>query len=273
MHGVTDIAFAPAPGGRTRLRHLYQMAPARVLLPDGIDEDVPLAVLLNTAGGLVGGDRIEISVDVADSGRAVVTQQAAEKVYRAPVAASRVDIRLVAGEHSWLEWLPQETILFEGAQLKRVTTADVAAGGRLVAGEILVFGRRARGEAFTSGFIEDRWDIRRNGHTVWADAFRLDGDVAQTIAAPAGLGGAMAIATFVCAADSLDTQVEPIRSWLADTCSGRVQAAATFVGGVLIVRWLAYDALPLRVAFALFWGRFRHRIGGLRDGLPRVWWC
>jgi urease accessory protein len=272
VHGVTELAFAPGFGGRTRLKHLYQKAPARVLMPDSTDARVPLAVLLNTGGGLVGGDRIDISVEVAAGGQAIVTQQAAEKVYRAPEAASRVNVSLIAGTGSWLEWLPQETILFNGAQLRRTTTADVAAGGSLLAGEFLVFGRRARGETFASGGVEERWEIRRDGRTVWADALRLDGDVVQAITAPAGLNGAAAIATIVFAADAVAERLAAVRGWLADACAGGVRAAATAICGVLVVRWLADDALRLRTAFAQFWARFRHHIGGLSETLPRVWW-
>ncbi|MCU0838610.1 MAG: urease accessory protein UreD [Rhodospirillales bacterium] len=272
MRGVTELAFVADGGGHTRLKHLYQRAPARVLMPDGADAGVPVAVLLNTGGGLVGGDRLDIRVSAAAGARAVVTQQAAEKVYRAPDAASRIDVRLSVGAGGWLEWLPQETILFNGAQLRRSGVAEVAAGGRLLAGEVLVFGRRARGETFARGLIEERWEIRRDGRPVWADALRLDGDLARTLAAAGGLFGAAAIASTLLVDDHVSGHLDAARQWLAQACTDGVQAAATVVGGVLITRWLAADPLPLRSSFARYWSELRRRIGGLNGALPRVWW-
>ncbi len=272
MLGVTELAFVADDDGHTRLKHLYQRAPARVLMPDGVDPGVPMAVLLNTGGGLVGGDRLDIRVSTAAGARAVVTQQAAEKVYRAPDAASRIDVRLSVGAGGWLEWLPQETILFNGARLRRSNVAEVAAGGRLLAGEVLVFGRRARGEVFARGLIEDRWEIRRDGRPIWADALRLDGDVARTLTAAAGLSGAAAIASTVFVDDNAGIQLDAARQWLAQACADGVQAAATVVGGVLITRWLAADPMPLRTSFARYWSALRWRIGGLNAALPRVWW-
>lgn len=272
MDGEAEIAFAPAGGALTRLVRLYQKAPLRVLFPAGAEAEVPLAVLLNTSGGLVGGDRLATTVAVAPGGKAVVTPQAAEKVYRTPLTAARVSVWLSAGADSWLEWLPQETILFDGARLHRRITINVARGGRLAAGELLVFGRRARGEVFNQGFLEERWEVRREGRPFWAEALCLDEEIPRVIASPAGFASAAACATFVFVAEPGEGRLGHVREWLAATCAPGVGSAASEVRGVLVVRWLAADALALRSAYGQFWALFRHRIGGLSRALPRLWW-
>lgn len=271
MHGAAEIAFA-LRDGETRLSHLYQRAPLRVLLPRETGCGLPAAVLLTTSGGLVGGDRLETKVAVAAGAAALVTQQAAEKVYRSTGATADVRIDLCVEDGGWLEWLPQETIVFEGARLKRRTCATLAAGARLMAGEILVFGRRAHGETLSRGFIHDGWEIRLGGRLVWADALRLDGGLAEILAAPACLAGAAALATIVFAAEDAPLLLAPARELIGRFDTHGVSAVATLVGGVLITRWLAGDALALRTAFAGFWAAWRHRIGGFGEALPRVWW-
>jgi urease accessory protein len=272
MHGVAEMTFATAAGRGTCLARLYQRAPARVLFPDPVDAGQPLAVLLNTGGGLVGGDHFEISVEVAAGASALITQQAAEKVYRSPAGASRLAMRVHVGAGGWLEWLPQETILFDDARLKRRNAIDVAAGGRLLAGEMLVFGRRARGEAFRRGLIEERWEVRRDGETVWAEALRLDGDVAALLEAAAALNGAAAVATTLLIVDDSTAAVVVARQTLAAVAVDGVRAAATMVAGVVIIRWWSGDAMTLRAAYGHAWAMLRHHFGRLRPTLPRLWW-
>jgi urease accessory protein len=264
MLGFADRA------GTTALTELYQRAPLRVLLPTEGGLGVALGVVVVTSGGLVGGDRLAIEVRCGERARAMVTAQAAEKVYRSPGADCAVTVALAAEAGGWLEWLPQETILFEGARLRRRTIVDVAPSARVLAGEILVFGRRARGERFTRGLVFDRWEVRRAGRPVWAEALRLDEDVGQAFAAPACLAGTAAIATLVYAGDEA-ALLDAAREIGAPSAGDGVAFAATRVGGVVIVRWLAADAMALRLAFGRFWAMFRGRAGGLPPVLPRLW--
>ncbi|MEK7244854.1 MAG: urease accessory protein UreD, partial [Pseudomonadota bacterium] len=182
--GAAEVTFV-RKGGATRLLHLYQHDPLRVLFPTPEDPAIPVAVLVTTSGGLVGGDRLAIAATVGDGAAAIVTGQAAEKVYRSIGPDCRVDVDLTVGAGAWMEWLPHETILFEGARLRRRIVADVAPRGRLMAAELLVFGRTARGERLTHGLARDAWQIRRQGRLVWADALHLDGDLASALADPA----------------------------------------------------------------------------------------
>jgi urease accessory protein len=265
--GAAEVSFG-SRGGETVVRHLYQRTPCRVLFPRIDERDLPTGVLLTTCGGLTGGDRLTLSFEVLPGARAVFTTQAAEKIYRALALDAAIDVSLAVGEHGWLEWVPQETILFDGARLVRRTEADVAPGGRLLAGEIVVFGRTAHGERFTRGRLFDDWRVRRGGRLVWADALRLAGDVTATLAHPAGFDSAVAIATLVYVADDAASWLETARGLLDDdACRG----GATVVNGVLIARLLGRDARRLRNSFAHIFAGLRSTIMGLPAAMPRVW--
>jgi urease accessory protein len=266
--GAAEVTFV-RKGGATRLAHLYQHDPLRVLFP-APEDSAPVAVLVTTSGGLVGGDRLAVTATVGNGAAALITSQAAEKVYRSTGRDCRVDVNLLVGESARMEWLPHETILFEGARLRRRIAADVAMGGRLMAGEILVLGRTARGERLTYGLARDAWEIRRRGRLVWADALHLEGDLARAVADPAGFAQAAACATFVYAADDAAERIELARGLLPANDDGGIRSGATLVNGVLVVRWLAREAFALRAAFAAFRAGFRRRAGGT-GGLPRLW--
>jgi urease accessory protein len=257
--------------GRTRLARLYQRAPLRVLFPTDGERGVTTAVLVNTSGGLVGGDRLEAGVTADDGAAVLVTSQAAEKVYRSVGPCCRVDVALTAASGSWLEWLPHETILFEGARLDRTTRIDHAPGAQVLAGEMLVFGRRARLEMLTRGRFRDAWEVRREGRLVWADALAATGDLAAVLATPACLAGAAAVATALYLGDSMKRAVDLARDLTAAIVASDMATGVTCVAGVLVCRWLGRDARALRDAFGAFWAAFRHRLGGLPSALPRVW--
>jgi len=270
VHGVANLRFARF-GDDTRLADLYQRAPLRVLFPQALDHGVPAAVVVTTTGGLVGGDRLDLEM-VADQGaRALVTAQAAEKVYRSLGKDCRIEVRVCAGTDAWLEWLPQETILFEGARLRRMTVLDLAPTARVMAGEILVFGRTASGEVLSRGLIRDAWEVRRDGRLVWMDALHMHGDLAKPLMSAACFSGFAATATMLYAGDDGDARLELARELIREHADEDVKAAATVVGGVLVVRWLGRDGFSLRTGYGGFWAAFRSHVGGLRAALPRVW--
>lgn len=269
MQGAVALAFRRGEGG-ARLARLYQRAPLRALFPRADGCGVTQAVLLTTSGGLVGGDRLDVQVAAEEGAAVLVTPQAAEKVYRSLGPDCRVSVRLSAGSGSWLEWLPQETILFDGARLDRTTVIDAAPGARVLAGEMLVFGRRARGEALRRGRLREAWQVRRDRRLVWADALRADGDLRQTLSGAACLAGAAAVATAIYLGDDGEGALAVARG-LTSVVNGGDMAAASLVAGVLVVRWLASDARLLRAAFGRFWTAMRQRLGGWPPVLPRVW--
>jgi urease accessory protein len=269
-HGEARIVFRNGEG-TTRLAQLYQRAPLRVLFPTDGEHGVTTAVLVTTTGGLVGGDRLDVRVAVEEGASVLVTGQAAEKVYRSLGPCCRVDIQLSATTGSWLEWLPHETILFEGARLDRTTRIEHAPGARVLAGEMLVFGRRAHRERLNRGRFRDAWEVWREGRLVWADALAATGDLAAVLAMPACLAGAAAVATALYLGDAVQEAVDLARDLTSGAAAGEMAVAVTCVAGVLVCRWLGRDARALRDAFGRFWAAFRHRIGGLPPVVPRVW--
>lgn len=268
MDGLARVGFVRRDGA-VRLATLDQRAPLRVLFPRPERGEPPLAAMVTTSGGLVGGDVLRIAVDVGEDAAAVAVGQAAEKVYRSTGPDSLVEVGLTVGAGGWLEWLPQETILFDGARLDRKTVAEVASGGRLLAGECLVFGRLARGEVMRYGLAREGWEIRRDGRLVWVDAFQAENDIFSILEAPAGLGGARAYATVVYVANDAASWLGTARA-LTDAIDG-VLAGATCVNGVLVARWLGRDPLAVRHEFKRYWVTMRGVAGGLPERLPRLW--
>jgi len=267
--GASELRFARRDGV-TSLAHLFQRAPCRVLFPNPPADDLPLAALLTTSGGLAGGDRVRISIAAEESAQAVVTTQAAEKIYRSLGPETRVEVALTAGPDAWLEWLPQETILFDRARLARRTTAAIEHGGRLLAAEMIVFGRTARGERLSVGLLHDHWSVRVAGRLAWIDAIRLDGDIAGRLDAPAGFDGAMAIATAIYVGPDGASLLSLARALALDSES---RAGASLVDGILLARFIGRDARALRADLARYLADLRRAAAGLPARVPRLWQC
>jgi urease accessory protein len=268
--GAARIAVA-ADRGHTRLRDLYQSDPCRVLFPRPAAGAPFEGIVVTTSGGIVGGDRIAIQVEAGDDSIATITTQAAEKIYRSAGLDSRMAIELTIGAGSLLEWMPQETILFDGARLRRETTIDVAPGSRLLCGEILVFGRRARGEKFTRGLLHDSWRITEGGHLIWADALHLADDIDGMMNRASSFDGAASLGTLVFRADDAGGHLDKVREILQDSADDRCMAAATCLGSLLIMRFLGTDAAVTRRRVTKFWSAFRVAVLKLPARLPRVW--
>lgn len=272
MFGVAEIGFA-AQDGTTRLAHLYQHDPLRVLFPAPEPGEPPVAVLVTTSGGLVAGDRLSVRVDLAAGAAAHVTASAAEKIYRSSGATIGVVQSLSVGERACLEYLPPETILFDGARLRRRTALDLALGAGFLGGGVLVFGRRARGETFTRGFLNETWEIGRDGRLAWGDALHLDGDIGTVMTDPACFAGAAACGTLILVPPCGDPRrfVDPARAVQAQSAVPGLRAGVTAVNGILVARWLADDAAMLRRAYADLACHLRAAAMGLPARLPRLW--
>lgn len=262
--GSVRLAFAPGEGGSTALAGLHQSGAARVRFPKPAAGDPPEAVLLNTAGGLTGGDRIYIEVALAARCRATVTSAAAEKIYRSLDGDTTIGIGLDLGQSARLAWLPQPSILFDRARLDRRAEVALAGSATFLAVEILIFGRAAMGEDVRRGLCRDRWRVRRDGRLVFADTFRADGPIADILDRSATLDSARAAAMLLYAAPDAPARLEEARALLQGAES--VAGASTW-NGLLVVRALARDGRTLQ-------NNLEPLITRLSGGpLPRVWQC
>jgi urease accessory protein len=270
--GAAEIRFVRRDGV-TRLAHLYQRDPLRVLFPAPAAGDPPVAVIVTTSGGLVAADRLDIHVELAPGTVAHVTASAAEKVYRSTGRTTRIKQTLSIGPGAALEFLPPETILFEGARLRRETIIDLAPGSAFLGGDIVVFGRRARGERFARGFLREVWELRRDGDLVWGDALHLEHEIGRIIDDPACFDGAAAFATMILSPPSGDARslLDGARVVQGACATKGLRAGTTAVSGLVIARWLAADAAVLRRAYADLACHFRSAALALPNRLPRVW--
>lgn len=223
---------------------IAESGPLRVRFPRVREERLE-AILINTAGGIVGGDKLEFQIEAREDASLSITSQAAEKIYRSNGLTSRISVSLKAEANSELFWLPQETILFDRARIERAIEADVSSDGSLAICEAIVFGRDAMGEKVARGLLRDRWCIRRDGRLIFADALTLDGDVKSTLNRAAAMNGKIAMATMVCVSREAEKKLDAVR----ESLSGEgIEAGASAFEGMLVARILAEDSIALRAA-------------------------
>ena len=251
-------------GAVTRVADLAEGGAMRLRVPrggPGLE-----AVIVNTAGGVCCGDRFTIEASAGPRAHLTVATPAAEKVYRSDGPLADISVTLAAAEGARLEWLPQETILFDRARLKRRYEVDLATDATLLSFEALMLGRLAHGDAMGEGHLEDHWRIRRAGGLIFADAFRLSGPIGALLGRPAVAGGARALATLLYIAPDAEARLEEARALMENVpMSVPCEAGASAWNGILAVRWLAPDIGTLRRAATSFLMAFR------KAPLPRVW--
>jgi urease accessory protein len=219
-------------------------------------------VLINTGGGMAGGDSMRVDVSVLARATAVVTTQAAEKIYRSDGPETEVAVSLALGPQARLDWLPQEQLLFDGARFRRSLDVAMARDASLTLVESVVFGRLAMGETVETGMFRDRWRVRRDGRLVFAEDVRIEGDIRSIMARKAIADGARAAATVLHLAPDAERRCDEARALLADsTCECAVGA----LDGMLVARFLSPDPHALRTDLSVFLERFRG------EPVPRSW--
>ena len=249
--------------GKSRLDRLYQEGSAKIRLPRL--PGAPLeAVLINTGGGLTGGDRLEWDVEAGAGATLVATTQACEKIYRSSEGEARVTCRLRAGSGGFLAWLPQETILFEGSALTRRLEIDLERGARALIVEAAIFGRTAMGERVEQARFRDRWRVRVDGRLVHAEDLALEGNVHQLMRQPASGNGAIAIASVLMVGEHADAMLPQVQALLGPRDG--VSAWSAGGAGKLLARLLAEDGHALRQRLVPLM-----RLLSGEAGLPRIW--
>ena len=267
--GAGRIVLGSSEQG-TRIIDVFQKSPVRVMFPRVPGGAVEEAVLINTGGGVAGGDRLECSITALEKASITVTSQAAEKVYGALDEPARITTKLKISEAAKLAWLPQETILFNTARVRRNTEIDVCSGAEVLAVEWIVLGRSAYGEQMVNGQVTDSWRVKKDGRLIWADTFRCVDETYPHLHKKALLSRYMAIATLVYFGGDLNDRVELIRDIAPslECCCG-----ATLVSGVMIVRFAAEAAFLLRLALYRVLHQFRLDRGPGPFRIPKMWSC
>jgi urease accessory protein len=241
------------------------LAVQRPFYPEG---DLCHLYLLHPPGGLVGGDRLDIGVEVGPGASALVTTPGATKCYRSagPRSLQRQCLRL--GEGAALEWLPQETILFRGASCALETRVELGQGARFLGWELYCLGRPASGERFDAGRADLALSIHRGGRPLLMDRLLVQGQA--SLDGPAGLRGRAAVGTMIA------TPADPgllalVRGLLPAQQGAEVLAAATLVDGLLAVRLLGPTTQGVRALLDALWRGVREPLLGRPPCPPRIW--
>lgn len=259
---VGRVAFGvTSASGVSRRSRVHEAGSLRVRFPNADNRGTLDAVIVNTAGGMAGGDRFDIDVTVGPSAGLTVITAAAEKVYRSLGPDTEVAVKLDVGAGGRLAWLPQETILFDQIRFRRTIDVELARDAHLVLAEAAVFGRSAMGETVAQGQMFDRWRVRVEGTLKFAETIRLDGKVAQALAQGAVTRGGAAVASMLKLPGG-DSDVAAVRA-LQDRFAGDVGVSAW--NGLVAARLVAADGAALRHDLIAV-------LTALRSGpLPRLW--
>ena len=205
-----------------------------------------------------------------DKASVTVTSQAAEKVYRALDRPAQIVTKLKAHEASRLAWLPQETIIFNRARIRRQTEVDLCSGAELMALEWLVLGRAASGEEVHDGHITDTWRVRRDGRLIWADGFHVAGEVFAQLHRRALLADYKAVGTLIYFGPAIEIRLQLLREIAV---SLECECAATAVGALIIVRLAAGACSDLRRGLRSLLEQFRGEFGSGPFRVPKMWSC
>lgn len=255
----TAMVTSKSRAGSSHIDGLRQSGALKLLFPRNPG---PLeAILINTAGGITGGDDFKVDATAGAGSELTLTTQAAERAYRAQQGqVGRLATNLSVAENARLDWLPQETILYDGCALQRSLDVVLAPSARFLMVEPVLFGRRAMGEHVHDILFNDQISIRQGGDVLYRDGVSLQGDVAAMLDRPAIAGGARAMASIVMIAPDAEGHIRPLRDMLSAT--GGVSLLRP---GVLVARLLAADGFDLR----------RHLVPILdrltQNNLPQSW--
>ena len=250
---------------RTGIETFYQEGCLKTRLPRPQNPEICEAVTMNISGGVAGGDSLATTVELHPDARLSLASQAAERVYRALAEPACIATKITVHANAHMEYLPQETILFDGFSLRRSLEIELDESAGFLGVESLVFGRLAMGERVTTGTLRDSITLIRGGKRILQDITRLNGDVAAQLHRKAVGNGATAMATLILATPTAPEKLAALRSALTCLPAGAHAGASSF-DGILTSRILAPDGFSLRKIL-------RAALAAIREEhpLPRVW--
>jgi urease accessory protein len=239
--GRVALTVAATPLGTVRTR-VHESGALRLRFPNSQTKDALDAVIVNTAGGMAGGDRFDLDVEVGDDARLTVTTAAAEKVYRSLGPPTEITVKLDVEANAALVWLPQLMIGFDQMRLRRTIEVSLARTARLLLAEATVFGRSAMGEIVRDGHFLDRRRVRLNGVLVFAETIGIDGDIARCLAESAVAKRGVAVASILKIPGNAECAAA-VRS-IQESFAGEVGISAW--NGVAVARLVAPDGATLQ---------------------------
>ncbi|MBO6825331.1 MAG: urease accessory protein UreD [Sneathiella sp.] len=255
--------------GNSVIKRLFQSGCGRVRFPEVDHKDLPEAVLINTSGGLTGGDGMAYRLSAEAGAGLTVTGQAAEKIYKSLGDPVHINSDITVGADAYLEWMPQETILFDRSHLDRLNRVELEETATFLGVEANVFGRTAHGEVVRDIKIRDAWQVRRGGKLIWFDRFLFDGNAHEELSRPALLNGAVAMGTIICAGKNVAELVDPLRE-KSEEMESRVGISA-LEDDFIILRIMDENAARFRVHMMTIIRVLRNSLRGGDNPMPTVW--
>lgn len=267
-HGHLDLIYGRV-GQATQMIHNHAQAPLKVqrsLYPEG--KAICHTVMLHTAGGIVGGDRLSIQVNLQPDAQVLITTAAANKLYRTNGQEAHQTIQIQVASGACLEWLPQETIVFDQALYRQTTRIELAPGAHWLGWELTRFGRTARGEQFLAGAWRSHTEVWQQGKPLWIDRQWLPGSQ-ETFNSPHGLAGCPIVGSFAYVGQGVAPElVEQARSlWQGD----RGEAGVTRLMTGLLCRYRGTSTIEARQWFIAVWQLLRKTYLDRSSCIPRVW--
>ena len=264
-HATLLLGFAD-DRGTTRLMERSHFGPLRVQKPLYPEHpSVCHAIVVHPPGGVVGGDQLAIDARVGAHAHAFVTTPGAAKWYRANGHVSRQALQLQVGAGAALEWLPQETIFFNGADVRLDTEVDMDADASFICADILCFGRTASGERFDHGRVAQRMQLRRGGKLVWLEQGALCGGDAG-MRGPIGLNGHTVCATLVAVGRQASAScIKALRE------EASPQFGVTQMKSVVVARYIGDSSQEARRLMHRAWQLLRPALLDRDAVTPRIW--
>ncbi|MBZ7922902.1 urease accessory protein UreD [Ensifer adhaerens] len=251
--------------GHSRIAELYQEGCAKIRLPKTFDASME-AVLINSSGGLTGGDRMIWEVAAGAGTEVTVTTQACEKIYKASADTVDVTTRIAVAAGARVDWLPQETILFDRASLSRSLDVELAEDAEFLAVEAVLLGRKAMGEVVQTGLFRDRWRVRTAGKLLHADNLALAGEIAGLGQRRAVLDGAAAFATLLYVGPDCEPLLPRLRSLVDGEAGIGISHFQVDGRDKLVARFAAPDGFALRKILIPIISHLRKQ-----KTVPKVW--
>lgn len=284
---TTNLEAAPYWGAQLRLAvsrdkqrsylstasHEGPLRIQRPFYPEGTD--LCHLYLLHPPGGLVSGDHLQISLQNGKGARALVTTPSAGRVYRANErgTAQTQTTRLTVEQDGSLEWLPQETIIFDKASAVLETEIHLDPTARLVAWEMVCLGRPHSNELFKTGSLRQRFSVWSNGIPLYLDYFALNGND-LTKDAVWGLQGLNCVGTMVVgcgdmAISEINQLVERLRE--SQPAGGDLHFGVTRLRSLIVIRLLGNDSETAKALLNELWATLRPALLGREASIPRIW--